>query len=436
MDGHEEFRELCAISVSDELTCEERARLDEHLRTCSSCEKIFHQYRATVVSVLPQLAAQESQTEWPSESSWDPENAEAALFERLKTPEHAELSPRQSRGASTVAGRPAGYIPPPARWKEFGMLYAAGILMFLGLAVASYRLGIQRGARTPVVSFAKRIDTAPMLPDNDYERLTAELAERDKTISRLEQEIASKTSKVSEAQALPAGGGSPGRNGMLLRNDRSILPDMRLAELEQQLAETERIRSDESARATVLSAKAGALEEQLRDRDEALNRQQSSLANANRLIQDRDKTIADQQDLLAHDRDIRELMGSRNLYIAEVYDVAKTGQTNKPFGRVFYTKGKSLIFYAYDLDQQPGVKTASSFQVWGTEGANQGRAVSLGVFFEDSVANKRWVLKAENAQSLEQIDAVFVTIEPKGGSRKPSGKPVLFASLKNGPNHP
>jgi hypothetical protein len=102
----------------------------------------------------------------------------------------------------------------------------------------------------------------------------------------------------------------------------------------------------------------------------------------------------------------------------------------------FYTKGKSLIFYAYDLDQQPGVKMASSFQVWGSEGANQGRTVSLGVFFEDSVANKRWVLKAEDAQSLEQIDVVFVTIEPKGGSQKPSGKPVLFASLKNGPNHP
>ena len=107
-----------------------------------------------------------------------------------------------------------------------------------------------------------------------------------------------------------------------------------------------------------------------------------------------------------------------------------------PFGRVFYSKGKSLIFYAYDLDQQAAVKTASIFQVWGSEGANQGKAVSLGVFFEDSAANKRWVLKAESARSLEQIEAVFVTIEPKGGSQKPSGKPVLFASLKNSPNHP
>ncbi len=30
----------------------------------------------------------------------------------------------------------------------------------------------------------------------------------------------------------------------------------------------------------------------------------------------------------------------------------KSGELQKPFGRVFYTKEKSLIFYGYDLDQQ------------------------------------------------------------------------------------
>jgi hypothetical protein len=35
--------------------------------------------------------------------------------------------------------------------------------------------------------------------------------------------------------------------------------------------------------------------------------------------------VVRERELLDHDRDIRELMGSRDLYIAEVYDVAKTG---------------------------------------------------------------------------------------------------------------
>jgi len=435
MDGHEEFRELCAISVSDELTREERARLVEHLRTCTSCEKFFYQYRATVVSVLPQLAAEEvCSPKWLPVSSWDAEEAEAAFFKRLSAGGSDDLSARPCLSESTVAGRPAGYTPPAALWKEFGMLYAAGILLFLALTIASYRLGTLRGARTATVSMANSNRTSRKLPDNEHDNLIVELAERDTTISGLKQQIASK--RFKETRALPADGGSPAIDKMLSRNNRSISTEARMAEVEKQLAESQRIRSDEVSRSAVLEARASELAGQLRERDETLGRQQSSLADATRLIQDRDKTIAEQQDLLAHDRDIRELMDSRNLYIAEVYDVAKSGQTRKPFGRVFYTKGKSLLFYAYDLDQQPGVKTASSFQVWGSASANQDRAVSLGVFFEDSVANKRWVLKAEDAQSLEEIDAVFVTIEPKGGSQKPSGKPVLFASLKNLPNHP
>lgn len=58
-------------------------------------------------------------------------------------------------------------------------------------------------------------------------------------------------------------------------------------------------------------------------------------------------------------------MGARDLYIAEVHDVAGTGKTDKTYGRVFYTKGKSLMFYAYDLDSQPGLRNVNTFQVWG-----------------------------------------------------------------------
>jgi len=153
-------------------------------------------------------------------------------------------------------------------------------------------------------------------------------------------------------------------------------------------------------------------------------------------LHDRDQEVAREQSLLDHDRDIRELMGSRDLYIAEVYDVAKTGDTEKPFGRVFYTKGKSLIFYAYDLDQQPGTKNASTFQAWGRRGPDTGHAVNLGILFQDNASKKRWVLKSQDPKMLGEIDAVFVTVEPSGGSTHPSGKPFLFAYLRNDPNHP
>ena len=60
----------------------------------------------------------------------------------------------------------------------------------------------------------------------------------------------------------------------------------------------------------------------------------------------------------------------------------------------------------------------------------------MGIFYKDNEVNRRWVLKFEDPRALEQIQAVFVTIEPRGGSHKPSGKQLLFASLRTAPNHP
>jgi hypothetical protein len=166
------------------------------------------------------------------------------------------------------------------------------------------------------------------------------------------------------------------------------------------------------------------------DTAQAAGALQASVNDLTRLLQERQTTIDQQQELLARDRDIRELMGARDLYIAEVHDVAGTGTTSKPYGRVFYTKGKSLIFYAYDLDQQKTARNTSTFQVWGRRGADWQQAIPLGIFYEDNASKRRWVMKLHDANVLAQIDAVFVTIEPNVGSRKPSEKPLLFAYLK------
>jgi hypothetical protein len=149
----------------------------------------------------------------------------------------------------------------------------------------------------------------------------------------------------------------------------------------------------------------------------------------------REAEVAKSQELLEHDHDIRELMGARDLYMADVHDVSRTG-THKTYGGVFYTKGKSLIFYAFDLDAQPGLQNARSFQAWGRRGPDKQQAQNLGIFYEDSVSKKRWVVKSDDPKTLEDIDAIFVTVEPNGGSHHPSGKPLLFAYLRVSPNHP
>jgi hypothetical protein len=154
---------------------------------------------------------------------------------------------------------------------------------------------------------------------------------------------------------------------------------------------------------------------------------------------EQERRLKDDEQYLTSDRDIRELMGARKLYIADVFDVDSGSRTRKPFGRVFYTQNKSLIFYAFDLDHQPGVKNASAFQVWGQRDAElnaKSHPMNLGILYMDSESNRRWVLRWDDPKQLAEIDAVFVTVEPQGGSQKPTGKPFLYALLRKEANHP
>ena len=79
---------------------------------------------------------------------------------------------------------------------------------------------------------------------------------------------------------------------------------------------------------------------------------------------------------------------------------------------------------------------ASTFEAWGRRGPDWKQAYKLGVFYEDNASKRRWVAKSTDKKTLDQIDAVFVTVEPNGGSQQPTGKPLLFAYLKVTPNHP
>jgi len=143
-----------------------------------------------------------------------------------------------------------------------------------------------------------------------------------------------------------------------------------------------------------------------------------------------------EQQLLAAGRDVRELMGARNLHIVDVYDTDMKGNNRRTFGRVFYTEGKSLLFYAFDLSKGSPNDAKQSFQAWGERFGNGREAVNLGIFFVDDKAQKRWTLKVDDPAVLAQIDSVFVTVEQPGGGKKPSSHRLLYAYLSSSANHP
>ena len=132
--------------------------------------------------------------------------------------------------------------------------------------------------------------------------------------------------------------------------------------------------------------------------------------------------------------ELRNLIGARNLHIADVSDVNSTENQPKPFGRVFYTRGKSLVLFAYDLSK---TKPNQAFYAWGSSQSDPRRPQSLGALRTDDQTQRRWILEFNDPKVLAQIDSVYVTLEPtnKPGDT-PNGRRLLSAYLGPSPKYP
>jgi hypothetical protein len=407
---HDGFLKLCAVATSGQLSPEERRKLEEHLESCESCREAMDQYEAIVGHVLPAMAPEFLRTLDFDENAWSESDLHSG-WEKNRQPGH-EQNPR-----------PPGVL---TRWRFLSYAAAAVLLGAAGMSI--YKLGVQRGmdrgqgiaAVTP-----PRSASAVAAPGPERQILEEQIRKSDAAIQLLRLQLDQQSATVARLKEernqfeVQLQQGSSGSEALVQQRN----------ELEKQLsaAQAHNVRLQ-----TVLDELTAGSQQDSRQTKELT----AQLAALQLQVKDQQDTIEQQQELLAHDRDIRELIGARDLYIAEVYDVAGAGVNKKPYGRLFYTKGKSLIFYAYDLDQNKGLKNGATFQAWGRRGPDWNQALNLGMFYEDSAAKKRWVLRFDDPKTLAQIDAVFVTVEPNGGSRKPSGQRLLFAYLKIEPNHP
>jgi predicted nucleic acid-binding Zn-ribbon protein len=425
---HDEFLELCAVSTSGNLSEEECKKLQNHLAVCPECRQALKEFETVVDIGVPLLSS-----ELAPKLSEDPnaapiETHETAAERRSRIDSETR---REVPDGAFIAAHRNGPRRTHVNWNYVWVSLTAGVLLTVALGIYSYEVGKRRSPEVvrlaPAVTETRVNALEQQMSDVGHERavLKAQLAERDKVIADLqrqvEQQLAALTEmKRSQASLEQSLQGNEAQKELVSQERASLTQklDSAQAALQKVQIELDTVRQQKSEE----QLRAASFEEQIKDFSGQLR--------------EREQTINKQEELLAHDRDIRDLMGARDLYIAEVYDVARDGATQKPYGRVFYTKGRSLIFYAYDLNQEVGVQTASTFQAWGRRGPDKEQTVNLGIFYEDNAAKKRWVLKFDNPRTLEQIDAVFVTVEPNGGSHKPSGKPLLFAYLKVDPNHP
>ncbi len=165
--------------------------------------------------------------------------------------------------------------------------------------------------------------------------------------------------------------------------------------------------------------------------------QEKEIQALNQKLREQSASVEREGQLLSAGREIRDLIAARNLHIIDVYDTDGHGKTSRAFGRVFYTEGKSLVFYAYDLSPQHPESNKYAFYVWGKRDGAPQMAKNLGALTKEDQAQKRWVLTITDPKVLAEIDSVFVTLEPTGqAGERPSGKRLLTAFLSTAANHP
>jgi hypothetical protein len=430
---NEEFAELCALSTTGSLSDDERLHLERHLASCEKCSALLRDYRSLASEGVAKLAVELNLDEGleSADHDWAQAEAKDRILNQVKVGDSARVE-IASQLTSEAAAFWGGITSQPQTVRVLTIAAAIVVAVLLG-----YQFGFRRGAnhastQSPAVVGAS-VEQRLVDLREQREALDALLAANSKTIAALSERSEREEGELAE-----------------LKNEKSSL--------EKTTSQLSSTNEQQAGTLDSVSAQRDDLQRKLQDAQQSLQsvrdqlnksqdeRQKALLQTAGLEIRIGELTTAlreagessdQQKDFLASDRDIRELMGARQLYIADVFDVDHNGKKRKPFGRVFYTKGKSLIFYAFDLDQQPGSRNAKAFQVWGSPYEDQSSPVSLGIFYMDSEANRRWVLKSDDPTTLAQINAVFVTVEPYGQSKTPSGKPFLYAYLRTAPaNHP
>jgi hypothetical protein len=402
LSEHDRFEELASLAAIGELSREEYEEFQRHKDTCPECREIIA--KTTSVATAAFLAG-------------SPNNEDAAP----RVERHRRL--REGIAQRLPAVVPVSFVE---RYKH---LVAAGIAaaFFLGAGIGTavaYRALPVRIIKTslPVDRPAEaQVPKAPILVQDEGLRLQTVVADLQK---RMEET----------------------RGDNLALRDKLALSDQHTTELETRLNEVEKqsnaqgqelaqSRNDLSAARTELSQ----AKESVAVSQRKIDSLQFTLVDREARLTEVSATVEREREMLSAGREVRDIMGARDLHIVDVIDRDGKGRARKAFGRAFYTQGKSLIFYAFDLPTKNTADGKFVYAAWGSNSNNLSSrtARSLGIFYNDDQTQHRWAMKFDDPKLLEEIDTVFVTLEPAGRPfATPTGKPLLEAYFGTPPNHP
>lgn len=422
------------MAAANQTSSEEDRRLAAHAQSCPVCRQALDQYKQLVAQIYGEALALQPSPESPHvavDEASEQSRAKERLLRTIRGTIHLPLSEDQpvtvEREKTTKRLFSPRRVPSWASWA-----LAAALVVAVCADVTQYWVSGRhtRDAEVQSASFQKRL-----------EELHGELARlqlsRPETATKAQPQGANAEARrlqtENEALRRRLADNEVARHREALENadlqDRVRLLQSSLDVLRDSNASLEVEKAGVAERVSNLTAdlrKSRDEMERLTVRNEELS--QEALTHV--------RSVERQQKLLATDHDIRDILGARSLLIVDVYDVSSQGEFERPFGRIFYTEGKSLIFYAFDLDQQKGLKRGAIFQAWGQKSEGKEGPRSLGTFYMDDPSQNRWILKVGDSKVLSRIDYVFVTDSSRKEGARPKGKPLLSAFLNSTANHP
>ena len=434
---HRRYERYCTLAATGQLGGPEMFELNEHIASCSSCREYLESISQVSVQAMPLLAANRS----PASDAEPPEGIRERFLSRLAIEGNA-LPTKQPLAMS----RATAILPVERDYKTFDRTASTGSTAAsarkitsswrIAAAIAACALigvgGFSLGRRTPTNQVANTMPpivvqpTPPVTPPDNSTRL----ADLEQQKTGLEKQLADLTGKLTLSTSEQDS----------LKQELAAARE-KLASIDRQTASVPQVTSsqttDASNQVPILQSEVHRLNQRLAEAEINVGIQKQSTQDLTVKLETTEADLQRERDLKSAKSELGDVLAARNLHIVDVYDADGSGKRQRSFGRVFYIEGKSLVFYAYDLEGPRQFKANVVFHVWGGQAGMKEVTHSLGILHKDDAGQGRWAMTFDDSKVLSEINSVFVTAE--SGNKHydtPHGKKVLYAYFGGQANHP
>src|SRR5258708_1409473 len=351
------------MAAVKETSPEENERLAEHARTCKVCRQAIEQYQQIAAQMCAEAGA-ETDTQETVAGTRVPAGEQQRTKETLLALVNATIHLPLSDGEAWRVRKSGMMLGHRHRSAWTGWAVAATLLIGLSAALAQNWITKNQSGE---------VDLRTARLQKEIEELRGELG-RVQTSALIAGTKAGPTQESLDAKRLQAANDSL-RKSLESTEEARHQDSSELAQLQERVRLLHSSLDVLQASSAGLEAERASLSEKVSNLTMDLRRSQDDMARVSARNEElshealtKVRFAERQQKLLATDHDVRDILGARSLRIIDVRDVSSHGEFEPAFGRIFYTEEKSLVFYAFDLDKQKGLKHVAVFQAWGQKG--------------------------------------------------------------------